>query len=362
MNLSQAIAALLYEHDTVIVPALGAFVRHDESARVNVITNEFQKPSSSIEFDPSQHEENPLLIEYLMQYDELPFEEARQQIAAFVADAYAKMREGEPLILEGIGTLSLNRFQELEFEPDSSADFNVEAFGLDDIDALPVFGDTQDSASGTSLRNDIPDNDNGQSSDGDDTPHHSLWWLWLLLILIILGGGASLWFFNLWPFNPKPQPPVVVDTVAVDTSKTVVPDEIIEDSISDSIESLIDSTLVPLNPLDSLAMDSLSQHVDAMPEPNLTEEEPVSPTQTIQVVKPLPESKAFVVGGCFSVEQNALNMAKEAIEKGCAEAFVMKRGSKYFVCYGQYPCTADAKAALPEILSKYNPKAWILTK
>ena len=383
MNLSQAIAALLYEHDTVIVPALGAFVRHDESARVNVITNEFQRPGSSLGFDPTQHEENPLLIEYLMQHDELPFEEVRQQIAAFVADAYAKMREGEPLVLDGIGTLSLNRFQELEFEPDSSADFNAEAFGLVDLDAQPVFGDTQDSASDKSLRNDLPDNDNGQSTDGDDDPHHSHWWLWLLLILLILGGGVSLWYFNLWPFNPKPLPPVVVDTVAVDTSKTIISQEIIEDSISDSIESLIDSTLVPLNPLDSLASDSLPQHTDTMPEQNLTEEEPkpvveepkptvkepdstiegpVPTTPTIQVVKPLPESKAFVVGGCFSVEQNALNMAKEAIEKGCAEAFVMKRGSKFFVCYGQYPSTADAKAALPEILTQYNPKAWILTK
>ena len=356
MNLSQAIAALLYEHDTVIVPALGAFVRHDESARVNVITNEFQRPGSSLEFDPSQHEENPLLIEYLVQHDELPFEEARQKIAAFVADAYTKMREGEPLVLEGIGTLSLNRFQELEFEPDSSADFNAEAFGLEDLDVQPVFGDTQDSASGTSLRNDIPDNDNVQSTGGDDDPHHSLWWLWLLLILIILGGGASLWYFNLWPFNPKPQPPIVVDTVTVDTSKTIIPQEIIEDSITDSIESLIDSTLVPLNPLDTLATESDYQHTNTAPEPKPTEEEP------IQVVKPLPESKAFVVGGCFSVEQNALNMGMEAIEQGCTEAFVMKRGSMFFVCYGQYPSTADAKAALPEILSKYNPKAWILTK
>ena len=197
-----------------------------------------------------------------------------------------------------------------------------------------------------------------------------------MLILIILGGGASLWYFNLWPFNPKPQPPIVVDTVTVDTSKTIIPQEIIEDSITDSIESLIDSTLVPLNPLDTLATESDSQHTDTMPEPNPTEEkpkptvkepdstveEPVSPIQTIQVVKPLPESKAFVVGGCFSVEQNALNMGMEAIEQGCTEAFVMKRGSMFFVCYGQYPSTADAKAALPEILSKYNPKAWILTK
>ena len=355
MNVNEAIAALLFEHDTVIVPALGAFIRHDESAKVNVITNEFQKPQSSLEFDPSQREENPLLIEYLMQHGELSFEEVRQQIAAFVADGFAQMREGTPLVLEGIGTLSLNRFQELDFEPDPSADFNAEAFGLDDLDAQPVFGDTQDSVS----RKDVPDNDNGQSTGGDDDSHRSLWWLWLLLILVVLGGGTSLWYYNLWPFNPEPQPPVLVDTLAVDS---------ISGSISDSISGSIDSTLVPLTSPDSLVMDSIVQPIDTMaePKPSVEEPKPVEPKPTadepLQVVKPLPESKAFIVGGCFSVEQNALNMAAEALEQGCVEAFVMKRGSMFFVCYGQYPSSADAKAALSEILTKYNPKAWILIK
>ena len=55
-------------------------------------------------------------------------------------------------------------------------------------------------------------------------------------------------------------------------------------------------------------------------------------------------------------------MGEEARRKGCAEVFVMKRGSKYFVCYGQYPNIAEAKAAMPYALAHYNPKAWILTR
>jgi cell division septation protein DedD len=83
---------------------------------------------------------------------------------------------------------------------------------------------------------------------------------------------------------------------------------------------------------------------------------------TLEVIVPEPSSKAFIVGGCFSMEKNALNMAAEARAQGCADAFVMKRGKMYYVCYGQYPSTADAKAALPEALANYNPKSWILTK
>ena len=68
------------------------------------------------------------------------------------------------------------------------------------------------------------------------------------------------------------------------------------------------------------------------------------------------------MGGCFSIEKNALNMTLSVREQGCTDAFVMKRGTLYYVCYGHYPSTTDAKAALPEILKNYNDKAWILKK
>ena len=347
MTVIQAIVSLLYDHDTVIVPALGAFVRHDESAQVNVITNEFHRPSSSLGFDVSQREENPLLMEYLMLYGELSDEDARQQIAAFVADCYTKMREGEAVALEGIGTLSFNSFQEPLFDPDPSADFNADAFGLEDLEAQSVFRvepikeptkepiDEPEPAQGAS------DEDEGEPLD-DDT-HRSLWWLWLLLLLIA-AGGVALWYFKFRPVEPEP-PVVLPDTptvVTTDTTEVAVPDT---------------SSLVVVDTLPMVSPDTSTLIVE--PATTLTEEVTGAP---VEVVKPNPESKAFIVGGCFSVKENALNMAQEAFNQGCSEAFVMKRGEKFFVCYGQYPSNADAKAVLPEIVEKYNQKAWILIK
>lgn len=348
MTVIQAIISLLYDHDTVIVPALGAFVRHDESAQVNVITNEFLRPTSSLEFDPSQREENPLLMEHLMLHGELSDEDARQQIAVFVADCYAKMREGESVALEGIGTLSFNSFQEPVFEPDPSADFNAEAFGLEDLEAQSVYrvepiiepSKAPECEPEPIIESPEPEIENG-SPDMDS--HHSLWWLWLLLLLLA-AGGVALWYFKFRPVKPEPQPPVVTPEppkiVAPDTLKEIAPD---------TLNMMPDDTLSSAN------------------EVTVTEEVSTTPIEAntsgpSEVVKPNPESKAFIVGGCFSVKENALNMAKEAFGQGCTEAFVMKRGEKFFVCYGQYPSNADAKAALPEIIEKYNQKAWILIK
>ena len=111
-------------------------------------------------------------------------------------------------------------------------------------------------------------------------------------------------------------------------------------------------------PLDTLA--PVADTIEVEPTPSDTVVEPVEEPfiEPVEVVEP----KAYIVGGCFSIEQNALNMVEETKEKGCSSAFVMKRGSMYYVCYGGYATTAEAKAELPGVLKQYNSKAWILTK
>ena len=327
MTVVQAIAALLYDHDTVIVPGLGAFLRHDESAQVNVVANAFQSPRSTLGFDPAQREESRLVIDFLMQSDGLTDEEARQQIAAFVADSYASMREGGAVALEGIGTLALDAAQELVFEPDDTSNFNPDAFGLTDISVASVW----DAGRPTDVE--VTPCDDSVVTPSPEPPKPSRWWLLIPLLLLLV--ALVWWFLKSQPAKPEPTPPAPsAPAVTVDSTQHV-PEPVTQ------------------------PVDSVAQPVDSVAQPVDTVEEPAAP---IQVVKPAVESKVFIVGGCFSVEQNALNMVLQAREEGCADTFVMRRGSMYFVCYGQYPTAAEAKAALPDIIANYNPKAWILTK
>lgn len=331
MNVIKAIAALLYDHDTVIVPALGAFVRTDESAQVNVITGEFHRPTSRLGFDPSQREEHPLLMDYLMLHAELSDEDARQEIAAFVTMCYTKLREGETVALDGIGTLSFNSIQETVFEPDPSADFNADAFGLNDMEVPPVYQTTAPAPEAPKPSNAEPAVPKlSQPDPEEERPRHRTWWLWLLLLLLV--GGLGLWYFKYRPVQPDPVPPTPIGPLTI--TDTLAP--VVTPTPVDTVAEVVEDTM-------TLPVDTLTVQADV-----------------IEVVKPLPSSKAFIVGGCFSIEENALNMTREALDQGCKDAFVMKRGTKFYVCYGQYPSTTDAKTALPEILEKYNRKAWIL--
>lgn len=360
-TISSAIASLLYDHDTVIVPGLGAFVRHDQSAHINVITNEFRRPSSTLSFDPQQREENDLISDYLRACDSRDEEEARTAIAGFVSECFTHLKDEGSVTLPELGTLTMDEQHSLVFEP-VDTNFNGDAFGLEDLHPQPIFGGrdvesprrgntppAQGNALGETPRrgNNLPAQGNalgetpripkGSSTDrevtGNTSPaqgnvlggvrsedpsekKHSFWWLWLLLLLLV-AGGVALWYFNYFKNRPVPTKPW---------------------------------------PVPSLQLPE-RQHFTITEKPAMfTKPEP------LQVVVPDATSKVFIVGGCFAMEPNALSMAEEARRQGCAEVFVMKRGSKYFVCYGQYPNTAEAKAAMPYALTNYNPKAWILTK
>lgn len=326
-SIPSAIASLLYDHDIVIVPGLGAFMRHDQSARVNVITNEFHRPSSSLDFDPQQREENAVLNSFLMACDGLTEDEARTTLAGFVSDCFAKLKEEGSVVLPDIGTLSFDDQHNLVFTAVEVSNFNGDAFGLDDFNPQPVYG-REPSHNEAAVEKEGPSTG---VAEPDRTPGRKRWWIWVLLLLLV-AAGVAVWFFEFSPAPPsKPWPVHPVPPMAVrDVTKPM-----------------------EAKPFDKAVLDVLAHSADTLAPADSLE---------VKVVAPEVTSKAFIVGGCFSIEQNALNMTLEARDQGCVAAFVMKRGSKYFVCYGQYPSTAEAKAALPEVLANYNSKAWILTK
>ena len=352
-TIPSAIASLLYDHDTVIVPGLGAFVRHDQSAHVNVITNEFQCPSSTLGFDPQQREENTLISTYLMACDGCSEEEARTAIVAFVNDCFNRIKEEGSVTLPDLGVLSFDDQHDLVFEAMDKANFNADAFGLDDFTPKPVFGTV-----GEKEERKVETGERKTETDEVDEPEEKRgrrWWIWVLLLLLA-AAGVALWYFKFRPVPTKPwtydlklpeRPiPVLQCSDTLESSQDTVAEPSQENIVEQPEES-------PENPSE----DAPGTPVDIPKEPS-----PTSGTSPVGIIVPEATSKAFIVGGCFEIEQYALNMANGAIENGCADAFVMKRGNQYLVCYGQYPSTADAKAALPDILANYNAKAWILTK
>ena len=138
-RICNAISQLLYEHDKVIVPGLGAFLRRDEGAQVNIVTNTFVKPSSVLVFDAQQREDNDLIASFLTTNEGMAEEEARQLLAQFVSDCFADLKTGKEVHLTGVGTLTRGNQQQWIFQSDPDIDYNTDAFGLSDFSVTPVF-------------------------------------------------------------------------------------------------------------------------------------------------------------------------------------------------------------------------------
>jgi hypothetical protein len=335
IRVANAISALLYDHHVVIVPGLGAFVCQAEGAKVNVITNQFGKPTATLSFDPQQREDNDLIVDHLMTHDEMDEASARQLVMEFVTDCYAKLKAGDTVNIPEVGELSLNSNQELVFSPVASNDFNGDAFGLEDLQPTPIFKGNQSNWK-EQVTQQIKDLNTPMTVDiKHEDDHHGKWWIWLLLLLLI-AGGVALWYFCFRPVKPQPEPKPIIPT-----------DTVVQDTVEisqDTLEILHDTVGIPMDTIEEPLIDTLEE-----------------PLTSEELTAPPVDYKIFIIGGCFSVEQNALKMAEEEKTKGFEDVFVMKRGRMFYVCYGQYATLQEAKADLPRVWQTC-PKAWILNK
>lgn len=426
MTVAQALSELLYERDAVTITGLGTFSCDYESAKVNVITHRFERPSARVAFDPQRREENDVLVRYLMVSDGLAEDEARQQVAQFVADCFTELKEGREVALAGIGTLCPDAEQAVVFVP-AASNFNGDAFGLSDFSPKPVFGGPQQTDWRAQVARQLKDQNTPMTVDakavhedlGDEqsferSRRRRVLWTVLSVLLLIPAILLILYFLEVihfdLPSRPKPQPPVVaahrvpvpdsamqallvrydwvppVETVAEGMAGV---DSVAEGSVADTAVAATPDTLAPVTaqpkqPETPPNTTSATAHPET-PEPFQTTasttsqpEHPETASSSSAVTpqpKPQPSNESdpeilpyasmlpyAIIGGCFSQQANAEHYLVPIREQGYPEAFLMQKNGMYYVCYGQYATIEEAKKALSGIWANANPKAWILTK
>lgn len=368
-TITEAISDLLYVRDTVVVPGLGAFVKKPTSAKVNRVANYFSAPSCVIEFDDDLREDNDLIVNYIVEENEVPLDEARRLLAMFVSDCFNKLKNGEKVNLIGIGTLRYDWNSDIVIEQDPSSNFNSDAFGLSDFTAVPMTSfkgkdEIKAEIEQQQWEKNTPvtvDEKAVHENDDEDNPRRRVW-PWILLVLALLAGLLyGLQYFRIIDLKQwlKPQSPIVMplDTV-VKIEKPIEPAPIAIDSVS---ERETDSVALPET--DTLVHDDTLQVVEEQPINN-----PVLNVETDPVVEPAPveevnkveeEAKILVVVGCFSNEEYAQIMFDKLKDQGFEATILEKHNGKWFVSYGRYKTNDEALAALRKIRAEGYPKAWI---
>jgi hypothetical protein len=129
MDISLYISRLLFRYDCVIVPEFGGFIANYNPAKYRSDSHIFAPPSKEIAFNSNLTVNDGLLTNYIANYKNCSFSDARIEIANFVQFVNSCLDKGTPFVFEGIGTFT-KQSDTLIFSPDNTINRLIEAFGL----------------------------------------------------------------------------------------------------------------------------------------------------------------------------------------------------------------------------------------
>lgn len=140
MDITVIIHELLFRHDCVIVPGFGGFIGNYTPARIEKNSGTFYPPVKQISFNRNLNHNDGLLIGKISASTEINYGDARILVEEFVVDIRRKLGKGEKVILKGIGNLVNNQEGNVQFEPDISANYHLDSYGLESFQCFPLEG------------------------------------------------------------------------------------------------------------------------------------------------------------------------------------------------------------------------------
>ena len=130
MMIEKYISDLLYRYQCVTVPNFGAFISETVSARVNEESQTFFPPQKVIAFNANITNNDGLLANHIATNEKINYEKALDKIAMQVAIWNAKLITSDAIVLENIGTFTLNKESKIVFEAHQTTNYLTSAFGL----------------------------------------------------------------------------------------------------------------------------------------------------------------------------------------------------------------------------------------
>ncbi len=130
LRLIKHIEKLLLEHDCVIVPGFGGFVKQEVVATYNVDKFQFEPSRKEVVFNETLQHNDGLLIESYMQIEKVEYKVARQFMLDDVAVLKQELNKNKSYQLGNIGFVSLGDENQMIFQSGDSEWLNMSMFGL----------------------------------------------------------------------------------------------------------------------------------------------------------------------------------------------------------------------------------------
>ncbi|MEZ4986559.1 MAG: SPOR domain-containing protein [Saprospiraceae bacterium] len=210
--LSRCIADLLYEHERLTIPGLGSFEHTHAPALIDQIQGEVHAPSRFVKFNANIIMDDGVLLDCLQNHLKLTTAQTTDWLEQEVAHIKEALQRKDIVEIPGVGRLFLNFEQQLQFVAESSANFNIDAFGLQSIAAQPILRQQHE-------RQPIPptpSSTTAQTNINPIAPWYQAYLPWLIAVALVLI-GASIYFLG---FNNNTSPATPATTVPIERLNT----------------------------------------------------------------------------------------------------------------------------------------------
>lgn len=328
------ISELLYTHDCVIVPNLGGFLASNQPSSVSPVSHSIFPPFRKIAFNIYLRQNDGLLANHLMSFENISYEEALKEIDRFVSSCFDSLDRGQKVVLHNIGSLYYDTEKNIQFEANRNVNYLIDSFGLQPVHFSPVhkMADTQKVnlvPNRPSVPQPKPNRINAKRARN---------------ILGVVGITAAIaWFsFNLYLVTPKKYQSTSVTSF---DSQSFVPKK---DTVSTAhttapVPAKVETVYVAaVNPDEKTVTPSNDQPKVEIPANN-----PVNTSSALS---------HHVISGVFKIRENAESQVAILKSRGFADATIIVANGRNYVTFGSFSSHREAVAMADSLR---GDSAWI---
>lgn len=344
MNLGNYIRSLLPEHDTVIIPGLGAFITRYKPAQIDEKSGEMKPPSKEVLFEPKIRNNDGLLAGKIAHEEGIALTEAYRKLENEREEIVYLLDKGEKVTLEELGVIWYDNNNDLRFSPSGKDIMLLDAYGLEEEPIRnepikePEEDKTQEDTSGGNNQTQDPFKEEvppvyaeATLKDAGTPPGRSSKAWWLLLFLIPILGGAIYIFTR----QPETVPPTEEPVSATPNPETAVP-------IADTARQ----DTLPIEPSPVNAVPDTTTRNDGMQD-------------TANIITP-DTTKYYLISGSFEDYENAQKFVRRLSQEGYQPFHLGKHGSFYLVGVNTFDNPTEAYGEQYNYLDKHPESgAWI---
>ena len=342
-DISVYIRELLFKHDCLIIPGFGAFIGNYFPSHVDRNEGLFYPPVRRITFNRHLTGNDGLLIGHISSHLNIPYVESRDIVNTWAEELRNKILAGNNVILDHLGTFSLNREGTIIFEPDSTVNYLLSSYGLTSYQRQPV--------TDFDVRTKMLEHKRKPSVNQPSMKRLLTRAAVIIPVLIALA---------LVPFNDNLFKGKMEESTLNPLAKAELEfnrEQIVADTINVTPEIIATETAAAETSVQvpaTTAMPAAGEPVKKIPV-EATVAEVIKPSRPAVIVE---EYRYMIITGSFKTEDNALMMIEKLRKSGYDPEMTGGPDGYLRVSAISYATIDEAKAAHSKMIQKY-PGAWI---